>query len=55
MILDNLESESALDEYNFLYGAGDEAQLRAFLQAAIPDFDVLENQVLKDFQSSCAG
>ena len=55
MILDKLESESALDEYNFLYGAGDEAQLRAFLQAAIPDFDALENQVLKDFQNSEAG
>jgi hypothetical protein len=54
MILDNLESESALDEYNFLYDAGDEGQLRAFLQAAIPDFDALENQVLEDFRKSHA-
>ena len=55
MILDQLESEAALDEYNFLCDAGDETQLRAFLQAAIPDLDALENQVLQDFRKSYAG
>jgi len=54
MILDQLDSESALDEYNFLYDAGDETQLRAFLQAAIPDLDALESGVLEDFRRSCA-
>jgi hypothetical protein len=54
MILDQLDSEAALDEYNFLYDAGDEAQLREFLHAVIPDLDVLEKQVLDDFRKSCA-
>jgi hypothetical protein len=52
MILDNLDSESALDEYGFLYDAGDEQQLRAFLLAAIPDLEAREKQVLDDFRSS---
>lgn len=52
MILDQLDSEAALDEYNFLCDAGDETQLRAFLQAAIPDLDTLESQVLEDFRKS---
>lgn len=55
MILDQLDSEAALDEYNFLCDAGDETQLRAFLEAAIPDFDDLENQVLERFRKSYAG
>ncbi|HEY2446507.1 MAG TPA: hypothetical protein VGI20_12300 [Rhizomicrobium sp.] len=54
MILDQLDSESALDEYNFLCDAGDETQLRAFLQAAIPDLEALENKVLEDFRSANA-
>jgi hypothetical protein len=54
MVLDQLESEAALDEYNFLYDSGDEGQLRAFLQAAIPDLDELETRVLEDFRKSCA-
>ena len=53
MVLDNLDSEMALDEYNFLYDSGDEQQLRAFLVAAIPDLETLEKQVLDDFRSSC--
>ena len=52
MVLDQLDSEAALDEYNFLCDAGDQTQLRAFLQAAIPDLDVLEKQVLDDFRKS---
>lgn len=52
MILDQLDSEAALDEYNFLCDAGDESELRAFLQAAIPDLDTLESQVLDDFRKS---
>ena len=55
MILNNLDSESALDEYNFLYDSGDEQQLRAFLVAAIPDLDTLETQVLDAFRSSYTG
>lgn len=55
MILDQLESEAALDEYNFLCDAGDQIQLRAFLQAAIPDLDTLENRVLQDFRKSYRG
>ena len=53
MILDNLESESAIDEYNFLYDAGDEEQLRSFLLAVIPDLEALENGVLEDFRKTC--
>lgn len=52
MILDQLDSEAALDEYNFLCDAGDETQLRAFLQAAIPDLETLEDQVLEAFRKS---
>jgi hypothetical protein len=52
MILENLDSESALDEYSFLCDAGDEQQLRAFLLAAIPDLDDREKQVLDDFRAS---
>jgi hypothetical protein len=52
MILDNLETEAALDEYDFLSAAKDEEQLRAFLIAAIPDLDVCEQRVLDDFRSS---
>ena len=52
MILDQLDSEAALDEYNFLCDGGDETQLRAFLQAAIPDLDTLEKQVFEDFRKS---
>lgn len=52
MVLENLDSTSALDEYNFLYDAGDQKQLRAFLLAAIPDLDAREKQVLEDFRSS---
>jgi hypothetical protein len=52
LVLDGLESESALDEYNFLYDNGDEAELRAFLVAAIPDLDARESQVLEDFRKS---
>ncbi|HLY06775.1 MAG TPA: hypothetical protein VKR31_13615 [Rhizomicrobium sp.] len=52
MVLDQLDSEAALDEYNSLCDAGDQTQLRAFLQAAIPDLDVLEKQVLDDFRKS---
>ncbi|HEX3430884.1 MAG TPA: hypothetical protein VHT03_08355 [Rhizomicrobium sp.] len=54
MILDQLESEAALDEYNFLCDSGDERELRAFLLAAIPDLDTLESDVLEDFRKSCA-
>ena len=54
MVLDQLDSEAALDEYNFLSDAGDESQLRAFLQAAIPDLDTLEARVLDDFRKSYA-
>lgn len=53
MVLDNLDSESALDEYNFLYEAGDEEQLRAFLLAVIPDLETLEKRVLDDFRATC--
>ena len=53
MVLDQLDSEAALDEYNFLCDAGDQTQLRAFLQAAIPDLESLEAQVLDDFRKSC--
>jgi hypothetical protein len=54
MILDQLDSEAALDEYNFLCDAGDEAQLRAFLQAAIPDLETLEDKVLEDYRNASA-
>jgi len=53
MILDQLDSEAALDEYNFLYDAGDESQLRAFLLSVIPDLDARESQALDDFRKSC--
>lgn len=52
MILDQLDSEAALDEYNFLCDAGDQTQLRAFLEAAIADIDALEAQVLENFRKS---
>ncbi len=52
MILDNLDTESALDEYEFLLDGGDQGQLRAFLVAAIPDLDEREKQILDDFRSS---
>jgi hypothetical protein len=52
MILDNLETEAALDEYDFLSSGNDEDGLRAFLVAAIPDLDAREKQVLDDFRAS---
>ena len=52
MVLDNLESESALDEYAFLRDNNEENELKAFLQAAIPDLDEREKQVLDDFRSN---
>lgn len=52
MILDNLESESALDEYAFLRDNNEETELRAFLEAAIPDLDEQEKKVLDDFRSN---
>ena len=52
MVLDNLESESALDEYAFLRDNGEENELRAFLEAAIPDLDDQEKQVLDSFRST---
>lgn len=52
MILDNLETEAALDEFDFLSSGNDEDELRAFLVAAIPDIDAREKQVLDDFRSS---
>lgn len=55
MILDTLESGSALDEYGFLYDSGDQQQLRAFLEAAIPDLDAQEKRVLDEFRSSYTG
>jgi hypothetical protein len=55
MILDSLETESALDEYQFLLDGGDENKLRAFLVAAIPDLDGREQQILDDFRSSYSG
>ena len=54
MILDNLESESALDEYAFLRDNNEETELRAFLVAAIPDLDEQEKKVLDDFRSNYA-
>jgi hypothetical protein len=54
MILDNLESESALDEYAFLRDNNEESELRAFLEAAIPDLDDQEKKVLDDFRSNYA-
>jgi hypothetical protein len=54
MILDNLESESALDEYAFLRDNNEEKELRAFLEAAIPDLDEQEKKVLDDFRSNYA-
>jgi hypothetical protein len=54
MILDNLDSESALDEYAFLRDNNEENELRAFLESAIPDLDEREKQVLEDFCSSNA-
>lgn len=50
MILDSLESDSALDEYQFLLEGQDDGQLQAFLAAAIPDLDAREQQVLDDFR-----
>ncbi|HEX4157301.1 MAG TPA: hypothetical protein VHY79_02405 [Rhizomicrobium sp.] len=52
MILDNLESESALDEYAFLRDNNEENELKAFLDAAIPDLDEQEKRVLDDFRSN---
>ena len=52
MILDNLESESALDEYEFLCDNNEDNELRAFLEAAIPDLDEQEKKILDDFRSS---
>ncbi|HTT82975.1 MAG TPA: hypothetical protein VMF67_05815 [Rhizomicrobium sp.] len=52
MVLDNLETTSALDEYDFLHDSGNKEELRAFLAAAIPDLDDREKQVLDDFRSS---
>jgi DNA-directed RNA polymerase specialized sigma subunit len=52
MVLDNLESESALDEYAFLRDNNEDKELRAFLEAAIPDLDEREKQVLEDFRST---
>jgi hypothetical protein len=52
MILDNLETESALDEYAFLRDNNEGSELRAFLAAAIPDLDEQEKQVLEDFRSN---
>jgi hypothetical protein len=52
MILDNLDSGSALDEYEFLRDNHEENELRAFLQAAIPDLDDQEKQVLDNFSSN---
>jgi hypothetical protein len=54
MILNNLESESALDEYAFLRDSNEESELRAFLEAAIPDLDEQEKKVLDDFRSNHA-
>lgn len=55
IILDGLESESALDEYEFLLENNDENGLRAFLVAAIPDLDAREQQVLDDFRRTYTG
>jgi hypothetical protein len=52
MILDSLDTDSALDEYQYLLEGGDENQLRAFLVAAIPDLDAREQQVLDEFGRS---
>jgi hypothetical protein len=52
LILASLDSESALDEYAFLRDNNEENELQAFLQAAIPDLDEQEKQVLEDFRSS---
>jgi hypothetical protein len=52
MILNNLENESALDEYAFLRDNNEENELRAFLAAAIPDLDEQEKKVLDDFRSN---
>ena len=49
MVLDNLDSESALDEYAFLRDNNEQNELRAFLEAAIPDLDEREKQVLDEF------
>ena len=54
MILDNLDNESALDEYAFLRDNNEENELRAFLVAAIPDLDEQEKKVLDDFRSNYA-
>lgn len=54
VILDNLDSESALDEYAFLRDNNEENELRAFLEAAIPDLDDQEKQVLADFRTNYA-
>ena len=52
MILDNLETGSALDEYEFLRDYDEESELRAFLESAIPDLDRQEKQLLDDFRST---
>jgi len=52
MILDNLDSESALDEYAFLRDNNEENELKAFLEAAIPDLDDREKKILDDFRSN---
>jgi hypothetical protein len=54
MILDNLESESALDEFEFLRDNNEESELRAFLESAIPDLDEQEKLVLDDFRTNYA-
>jgi hypothetical protein len=52
MILNNLDNESALDEYAFLRDNNEENELRTFLEAAIPDLDEQEKKVLDDFRSN---
>lgn len=54
MILDNLDSESALDEYDFLRVNNEESELKAFLESAIPDLEEQEKQVLDDFRTNYA-
>lgn len=49
MILDNLDSESALDEYAFLRDSNEQIELKAFLESAIPDLDEREQQILAEF------
>ncbi|HEY3636561.1 MAG TPA: hypothetical protein VGK90_00320 [Rhizomicrobium sp.] len=55
MVLDNLESESALDEYAFLRDNKEDKELRAFLEAAIPDLDEQEKKILDDFRANYTG